>query len=357
MLFAFVLGLLAKPMLVTLPFVFLLLDFWPLERVRFQSERAAQRIRQLVFEKIPLFIISGVSVAVSSYSVKRIDITISFSEVPLSLRLENTVVSYVNYAWKTLWPKGFAICYPFPHSTPLWQTLGALAILTMITAYMVIHWRREKWRVTGWFWYLGTLVPVIGIMQSGLWPAMADRWAYVPLIGLFILIVWEASRWCAHFNAHRLVLISAVGLPVIALPVVTRLNISHWESDRALFEHAMAVTDDNAVAYTKIGAIEAKDGDLKTAIEYYQKAVAIQPYYAQFGLNSAAFLKKTNKMRPPSKSTRKPSGSGSLSRRPTITSANCWPMRAASMKASSTSCRRWNSIRTIRTPSTWPVAC
>ncbi|MBC2695325.1 MAG: hypothetical protein HF982_08645, partial [Desulfobacteraceae bacterium] len=171
------LGLMAKPMLVTLPFVLLLLDYWPLERLRNQSPF------NLILEKIPFFAFSAVSVYISSLSVKYYGIVVSTELVPMQIRIANALVSYVKYIEKMIWPKNLAIFYPFPDTLPIWQILGAGLFLASISFLVFLNLRKKPYLCMGWLWFLGTLIPVIGLKQAGLWPAMADRWAYVPFVG------------------------------------------------------------------------------------------------------------------------------------------------------------------------------
>ena len=201
---SFFLGLMVKPMLVTLPFVFLLLDFWPLKRTRcsfqptMESEAAwsdktefqPTAISKLVIEKIPFLFLSFGSVCMAIFSTRQIGEIVAVDSVPMILRIGNGLISYVCYVGKMIWPFNLAVYYPFPESFPAWLSIGAAVLLVAVSALCLRFLASKPYLTVGWFWYLGTLVPVIGIVQGGLWPAMADRWAYVPLIGLFIIISW-----------------------------------------------------------------------------------------------------------------------------------------------------------------------
>ena len=184
------LGQLVKPMLVTLPFVLLLLDYWPLGRLKIGR---GHHVVRLIGEKIPLFILSALSVYISVLSHQHLGILQSTEAVPLTLRIENALVSYVVYIVKTIWPQNLAVFYPYPDALPLWQTAGALLVLACISLILLLGLKHIPSLGTGWLWYFGTLVPVTGLVQAGLWPAMADRWAYIPAIGIFIIIVWGGS--------------------------------------------------------------------------------------------------------------------------------------------------------------------
>jgi len=192
----FALGLLAKPMLVTLPFVLLLLDYWPLGRLRLPTIPSGFR---LFMEKAP-FIVLAVFIAYLSFSSSEdLGIMISLETKPMDLRIANALVSYVSYMEKMVWPQSMAVHYPYPRMIPIWKSICAGLFLGLVSLSVILAIKRKPYLSVGWLWFLGTLVPVIGLVQNGLWPAMADRWAYVPLIGLFIMIAWGAPelavRW------------------------------------------------------------------------------------------------------------------------------------------------------------------
>ncbi|MBU2621995.1 MAG: glycosyltransferase family 39 protein [Proteobacteria bacterium] len=191
----FVLGLLSKPMLVTLPFVLLLFDYWPLERFDLKQSGLHKKILYLVLEKLPFFIISSYSVYISTVSLKLTRNIISTDYVPMQLRLENAIVSYAAYIGKMVWPSGLSIYYPFPASIAVWKIIASLILLVSVTIFVLFKMRRFRFLGTGWFWFIGTLIPVSGIVQGGLWPEMADRWAYVPYIGLFVIISWGGMNY------------------------------------------------------------------------------------------------------------------------------------------------------------------
>ena len=185
----FVLGLMAKPMLVTLPFVLLLLDYWPLNR--FESK---VQFYDLVREKIPFFIFSAVSSVVTFFVQKNTGAMVGIQEFPLASRITNAVMSYVGYIGKMIWPVNLAVFYPYPENMPpAWRIFAAAVLLLIITIAVIRLGGKYKYLPVGWFWYLGTLVPVIGIVQVGL-QSMADRYTYVPLIGLFIIVAWGDKR-------------------------------------------------------------------------------------------------------------------------------------------------------------------
>jgi len=229
---ALALGLMAKPMLVTMPFVLLLLDYWPLER--FQLGRHAGNVSsetgtfvnsgyqpwpgsRLVAEKIPLLVLAAVSINMSTLSVQNLDTTILTGSVPMKLKISNALVSYVIYIKKMLWPSGLAVLYPYPEAVPLWQAVGAGLLLAGVTMLVLRKIKLQPYLSVGWLWFIGTFVPVIGLVQVGLWPAMADRFAYVPLVGLFILIAWGISDILSK-QRHRRIMLGILTAACLILP-------------------------------------------------------------------------------------------------------------------------------------------
>ena len=211
----FILGLMAKPMLVTLPCVFLLLDFWPLGRMDLfhsQSNHSVPKnnplypktpLYKLLLEKLPLLFLSFLAIGISVLSIHITRQIVPEGIVPLSLRIENALVSYVKYMTMIIWPHDMAVFYPFPDVIPLWQPIAAGLILAGITAGALIFIKKAPWLLIGWLWYLGTMFPVIGISQHARWPEMADRWAYVPGIGLFVMIAWGGAAIAAKIPKRK----------------------------------------------------------------------------------------------------------------------------------------------------------
>jgi Flp pilus assembly protein TadD len=292
----FGLGLMTKPMLVTLPCVLLLLDYWPLGRLDFGQwgdSRSAQ-LRAfsvsgsqrtipslLILEKVPLFILSGVSAYMTSLSAQRIGMAISTEFVPIKLRIANGLVSYLSYGAKMLWPQNLAVFYPYPHDVPIWQSAGAAALLMGISL-LVFRWaRKAPYLVTGWLWYLGTLLPLIGLKQVGLWPAMADRFAYVPLIGLFIMVVWGIADLTAGWRHRSTVLAWASAALLAAVMLLTWNQLRYWKNSTALFEHALAVTENNYVAHNNLGTALNEQGRAREAMVHFIEAVRIRPNFSR----------------------------------------------------------------------------
>jgi Flp pilus assembly protein TadD len=293
------LGLLAKPMLVTLPFVLLLLDYWPLRRWKSRSmteegisfQKAL--LPHLLIEKIPLFALSAASICISYISSRSMGFVISLKSVSALLRVENALVSYVAYIGKMILPSGLAVFYPFPDVIPLWQFSGATLILICVT--FIVIWARDRapYLLVGWLWYLGTLVPVIGLLQQGLWPALADRFAYVPLIGLFVIIVWGCSALSVRWRFSKGFLGITGAMAIVALGTITWVQAGWWKDSRMLFEHAVQVTRDNHLAHYNLGLALMREGETDQAILHLQKALRIMPDNAQFhnGLGSALIQK------------------------------------------------------------------
>lgn len=292
---AFALGLLSKPVVITLPFALLLLDYWPLARLRIGkpstfneipifSDITPKRasILHLVAEKIPLFALSAATVYITYHSSLQKGIIIARENLPLSLRIENAVVSYAKYLIKMVWPADLAVFYPFPQEFPLWQFAGAALLLIGITCFVFWNRRRAPYLVLGWFWYLGTLVPVIGLVQQGLWPAFADRFAYIPLIGLFISAVWGVSDLVGRNRLSQTLGFAAGSLAVLVMGIGAWIQTDYWKNSITLFEHALAVTKDNHLAHYALGQTLQKSGDLDGALFHFSKALQIMPENAQF---------------------------------------------------------------------------
>jgi tetratricopeptide (TPR) repeat protein len=277
-------GLMAKPMPVTLPFVLLLLDFWPLNRM---GGRAA--LLRLVAEKVPLFaLVIGFSVV--AYIVQQDAGAMQFAEkAPLPTRCANALVAYACYLGKMVWPAHLAAFYPYRMARPLWQPLGSAALLVAATALVTWQVRRRPYLAVGWFWYVGTLVPVIGLVQIGE-QSMADRYTYVPLIGIFIAIAWLVADVLAPWR-HRAKVLAPAGAAVLTVcAVLTARQAETWMNSKTLFEHALAVTTDNGIAHGNFGNALLSEGNFHEAGRHYAEAVRIKPDYAAARNNLAAIL-------------------------------------------------------------------
>ena len=285
----FALGLLAKPMLITLPVVMLLLDYWPLGRLNFgrilKLSARSPSILQLIIEKIPFFILSAISCCLSFLSVRRLGITISTELVPMKLRAANALISYVGYIGKIIWPRKLAVFYPYPDKVAIWQSAGALVLLLCITIVLVLVLRKRPYLGIGWLWYVVTLIPVIGLVQAGLWPAMADRWAYVPIIGLAILAGWGVGDIAPKWRLQWSVLVFPAAGCLLTLMVCTWRQAGYWCNSFTLLTHALNVTSDNYIAHLNLGNVFIKEKKTDEAIQQYKKAIGIHSNYADAHYN------------------------------------------------------------------------
>ncbi|MDO8586792.1 MAG: tetratricopeptide repeat protein [Armatimonadota bacterium] len=285
----FILGLMAKSMLVTLPFVLLLLDYWPLRRLApgNGSRFAKASLPRLLREKIPLFIIAAAFCIVTLWAQRAGGAVSSLAEIPLGIRLSNAVVSCVAYLGKLVWPAHLAVIYPHPGSSlPVWQA-AASGCLIVAFSWLAIRARRTRpYLPVGWLWYLITLVPVIGIVQVG-YQAMADRYTYIPSIGLFVAVVWGlgavVSSARAKMEGKHLTLIpptSAISVAVLilcALTIQARFQTSRWVDTLTLLTHATAATRDNTEAHMMLGHELAWIGRTDEALVQYKKVLRIDP--------------------------------------------------------------------------------
>jgi tetratricopeptide (TPR) repeat protein len=294
----YALGLLAKPAIITLPFVLLLIDFWPLGRLRF-SEAAIgspngswlreSNIGPLTLEKLPFFVLTGISIYLSYLSSRHHGIVIPTHEVPLDLRLANGLVSYMIYLGKMIWPQRLAVFYPYPEGVSLWLTV-VTGVWIICMSIITLRWaRRWPYLVMGWFWYLGTLVPHLGLMQAGLWPALADRWAYIPFIGLFIMISWGVPEAVAGRRHLKSLLPLVCGGVIVVFTLLTWNQTGYWRNNIALYGHAVEATRKNDVAHNNLGAAYFGAGQNELAIFHFVEALKIQPGYeaAHRNLNRA----------------------------------------------------------------------
>jgi tetratricopeptide (TPR) repeat protein len=287
----FALGLMTKPMLVTLPFVLVLVDLWVRgSRLRSSSSgeagrslaKAAEgpRVRRSLLEKLPLFALAAISSAVTFIVQQQAGAVKTLEALPFGARLENAVVAYVSYFGKAIWPSNLAAIYPYPASRSMAIVAGALIILAGVTVAVARVWRTRPSLATGWFWFLGTLVPVIGLVQVGSQP-LADRYMYLPLVGLAIVAAWGVPELLARVKLDRRVAAIAGAAAVVIYAAVARAQVSHWQSGVALWEHAIAVTHDNYRAHGNLGQAFQKLGRLDEAIAQEQEAIRINPAFAE----------------------------------------------------------------------------
>ncbi len=287
----FALGLMSKPMLVTLPFVLLLLDYWPLGRFDAHRSNTGRQVLQLVMEKIPLIALSAVSSLITFLAQRG---AIGWTEqLPMSERITNAFVAYVVYIRQMFWPTELAVFYPHPENRlPIWEVSLALIILVGIMAAAFVLRKRAPYLVTGWLWYLGMLVPVIGLLQVG-WQGHADRYTYLPQIGLYIAVTWALTDLIRSWRFQRTALSAAALIVIGALSWRGWLQTSYWRDSETLFTHALAVTSNNDVALNNLGIIFLDKGQLDDAISKLQAAIDLRPENAPAHDNLAkALLKK-----------------------------------------------------------------
>ena len=272
----FVAGLMAKSMLVTAPVVLILLDYWPLNRIRGQQADVGRPLLELVIEKIPLFVLSAGACVITFVLQKRA--TGAIPPLPLLWRLENALASYVIYIWKTLWPTRLGVFYPHPNNTlSIGQVIFAVALLVAVTAAAAIFRSQRPYLLTGWFWYVVMLFPVIGVIQVGE-QGHADRYTYLPSIGLFLAAVWFTAD-IAKVRRSQSRLVVATAITTVLLPVLAWtafVQTSYWRNSRTLWNHALAVTSDNDVAHNNLGYLCAERGELDEAISHFESAAKIR---------------------------------------------------------------------------------
>ena len=289
----FTLGLMSKTMVVTLPGVFLLLDFWPLGRMETAGARPGRcekrSLGSLVREKVPLFLLGLIFIGLTYYAETKVGALKSWEQFPPEVRIVNAVVSYGIYLIKTIVPFHLSVFYPHPGLLPLGKGAAAAVALAVMTGFVLHQRMKRPYLTVGWFWFLGTLLPVIGLVQIGVHGA-ADRYTYIPLIGLFLMVAWFLGEQAGHGPARRVVIpFLAVG----ALSVLTVLSIYQlrvWRNAETLFRHATAVTRGNYLAHNNLGAALARKGRAAEAVVEYGRALEIRSDYVEATFNMGAAL-------------------------------------------------------------------
>jgi Flp pilus assembly protein TadD len=284
------LGLMAKPMVITLPLVFLLLDVWPLERFPITAAGGRGKLaRKLVLEKLPFFALA-LAMSVTTYvAQQRGGAVRTFEESPLGSRLGNALISGAVYVGKTLWPTRLAVFYPLPAKQPVWQVMAAGLVLAGITVLALRFVRTRPYLAVGWFWYLITILPVIGIVQVGT-QARADRYTYLPSIGLSLMLAWSGADAWRRWPKARPAMAGLCGVACVALVALTARQIAYWENSVTLFRHAIEVTRNNDIAHGCLGDAWYAQSLNDEAISEYRKAIEINPHYVAALENLGAAL-------------------------------------------------------------------
>jgi protein O-mannosyl-transferase len=307
----FALGLMSKPMLVTLPFVLLLLDYWPLNRMRndecrMQSSRsrithhASSLNRQspiarcqsrigLLFEKLPFLILSAASCVITFRVQHAGGAVLDTANSPVAGRLANALMSYVRYLGKMLWPEGLAALYLRKVPWPWWEVALASLIIVVISTAAIRLVRSHPYVAVGWFWYLGTLVPVIGLVQVGM-QTMADRYTYIPLIGVFIVVAWGGWELTSQLRVPRWGPGTAMGLALVACAVVTRLQVRSWKDSFTLYTRMVTAVEGNYMAHYNLGNLYSRADNLPEAVKQYEEALKVEPNYAEAHNNLGGVL-------------------------------------------------------------------
>ena len=292
---SFLLGLMAKPMLVTLPCVLLLLDYWPLRRFQLKKstgnfgdmdkqspfiEKKFISVPYLILEKAPLFVLVIV-VSIVTYIAEQKLGALGLQEIfPFWTRLANALISYTGYIGKMIWPVHLSAYYPHPGNWPTEYLIASCLILIITTVAAIQTVRTHPYFTVGWLWYLGSLVPVIGLIQVGS-HAMADRYTYIPLTGLFIIVAWGVPDILRQWSQRRLILIISSGLVLLSLTMCTMVQVKYWENGISLFQHAINITGDNGIILNNLGNALARKGRTEEAISQYKKAINLQSNNAE----------------------------------------------------------------------------
>lgn len=291
--FSFILGLMSKPMIVVLPIVMLLIDFWPLDRYRHVEPETGLRqflvrVTDLINEKIPYFVCSLLSGVITIYGYNKVVVLPGLNKTSFLLRFENISISYVKYIVKTIWPHDLAIFYPFPFSIPLWQVIGSLFVLLILSLAAIRARHQSPYLAVGWFWFLVTLTPVIGLSLV----AMADRYSYIPSIGLFIIAAWGVPALTKRMRYQKGILTLLAAAVIISSFVLTYHQLSYWQDSIKLYRHTLQVTTNNSRINIALGDSLVSKGNYDAALQEYQVVLTRNPYdpEAHYSLGVAYYV-------------------------------------------------------------------
>lgn len=305
----FAVGLMAKSIIVTLPCVLLLLDYWPLGRIRFgrgdvvaaPTNGAVPRswgrmgggIVPVLMEKIPLFLLSATAVGISILTSRGKGGVVELVGTPLAEKISHSLVAYVLYLGKIFWPSRLSAFYPYQEYSA-WQSGGAALLLAVVTAYAVFAWKKHPWFVVGWCWYLGVILPVVGIVRTGLWPDIANRFAYIPSVGIYIIVAWGGAELTRGLRHRARLVGAAVAVVVCALALLTFRQTGYWRNTTTLFEHSVRVSTASPLLYGVLAGAYFSAGEYEEAVALARKEAALDPGSANYdiGRGQLSFNKK-----------------------------------------------------------------
>jgi len=295
----FTLGLMSKAMLVTGPLVLLLLDYWPLQRfplrLGFWNTRCTHSASRLILEKLPFLLPSGVCSVVAFVAQRGAGAVATASGFHFVDRVESALISYCRYLGKMFWPANLSVFYPHPGTWPLWQGIGSGVFLLAVSFFVVRYVRQRPYLLVGWLWFLGMLVPVIGVVQVGM-QSIADRYTYVPLVGVFIMLTWLTADLTARLPRRAVVLWPAAIVALLVCFIGTRWQLRHWQNTEQLFEHALSVTTNNDVALNALGVVRSHQGKIDEAIAHFRAVLGFRPNHVEALNNLGGELSEQGKL-------------------------------------------------------------
>jgi Flp pilus assembly protein TadD, contains TPR repeats len=298
----FILGLMAKPMIVTLPFILLLMDYWPLGRMDFGQETPSpnnlsekKTFPQLIGEKIPLFLCSIFSAVITLIAQHESSAIASLQHFSFENRISNALISYSSYLGKTFWFQSLNPFYLYPKSFNYWQVGCSFLLICLITVFVIIYIKKKPYWAVGWFWYLGVLVPVIGLVQVGS-QAMADRYTYIPLIGIFIGLSWGVPDLLSKISYSKIITLLMALFFLILIIVATSFQVKVWKNNRTLSEYALKLNPQNYIAYDMLGCAMGEENNFKEAFYNFYMAIHINPKFDQAYIDAGNLLMKNNRL-------------------------------------------------------------